>query len=95
MTTGKATTIDSLDLIGLAAGAVTDPITSGNDTLNGGLGNLQQATGGSANLGNILFNVQASVQDSFDVLNADSTMTNLFNRNTVQHRLAVQLPSYL
>ncbi|WP_345940571.1 cadherin-like domain-containing protein [Nostoc sp. UIC 10630] len=33
--------------------------------------------------GNILFNGQTSVTDSFDVFNANSTQTNLFNKNTV------------
>ncbi|WP_141699891.1 cadherin-like domain-containing protein, partial [Nostoc sp. KVJ20] len=33
--------------------------------------------------GNILFDGQTSVTDSFDVFNANSTQTNLFNKNTV------------
>ncbi|WP_442949733.1 calcium-binding protein [Nostoc sp.] len=34
-------------------------------------------------IGNILFNGQTSITDSFDVFNANSTQTNLFNNNTV------------
>ncbi len=64
-----------------------DGIANTQVTLKGfaleNLDNLQQATGASVNLGNILFDGQALVQDSFDVFNADSIMTNLFNRNTV------------
>jgi Ca2+-binding RTX toxin-like protein len=47
------------------------------------LDNLLQATGASVNLANILFDGQAIGQDSFDIINADSRMTHLFNRNTV------------
>ncbi|MEH2053026.1 MAG: calcium-binding protein [Nostoc sp.] len=34
-------------------------------------------------IGNILFDGQTSITDSFDVFNANSTQTNLFNKNTV------------
>ncbi|MHC5891081.1 hypothetical protein [Nostoc sp.] len=34
-------------------------------------------------LGNILFNGQTSIADSFDVINANSTQTSIFNKNTV------------
>ncbi|MBE8991929.1 choice-of-anchor D domain-containing protein, partial [Nostoc sp. LEGE 12450] len=34
-------------------------------------------------IGNILFDGQASITDSFDVINANSTQTSIFNRNTV------------
>ncbi|MEH1912649.1 hypothetical protein [Nostoc sp.] len=34
-------------------------------------------------LGNILFNGQISIADSFDVINANSTQTSIFNKNTV------------
>ena len=34
-------------------------------------------------IGNILFNGQTSITDSFDVFDANSTQTNLFNKNTV------------
>jgi hypothetical protein len=36
-----------------------------------------------ANLANILFDGQDTPQDSFDVFNADSTQTQIWNRNTV------------
>ncbi len=41
------------------------------------------ANGSRAAIGNILFDGQTSVTDSFDVFNANSTQTNLFNKNTV------------
>ncbi|WP_392536135.1 hypothetical protein [Nostoc sp. C117] len=34
-------------------------------------------------IGNILFNGQTSIADSFDVINANSTQTSIFNKNTV------------
>jgi Ca2+-binding RTX toxin-like protein len=34
-------------------------------------------------IGNILFDGQASITDSFDVINANSTQTSIFNKNTV------------
>ncbi|BBD68278.1 hemolysin-type calcium-binding region [Nostoc commune NIES-4072] len=34
-------------------------------------------------LGNILFDGQTSINDSFDVINANSTQTSIFNKNTV------------
>ncbi len=47
------------------------------------LDNLHQSTGGSANLGNILFAGQNQVQDSFDVVDAGQNITKVFNSNTV------------
>lgn len=47
------------------------------------LDNLRQATGAAVDAGNFLFDGQTAVQDSFDVFNADSTQTLIFNRNTV------------
>ncbi|MGV0106795.1 Hemolysin-type calcium-binding region [Nostoc sp. DSM 114160] len=41
------------------------------------------ATSSRPAIGNILFNGQTSITDSFDVFNANSTQTNLFNKNTV------------
>ncbi|MEH2182548.1 beta strand repeat-containing protein [Nostoc sp.] len=41
------------------------------------------ATSSRPALGNILFDGQSSITDSFDVINADSTQTNIFNKNTV------------
>ncbi|MDZ8093212.1 MAG: hypothetical protein RMZ42_14960 [Nostoc sp. DedQUE05] len=39
--------------------------------------------GSRAAIGNILFDGQTSIADSFDVFDANSTQTNLFNKNTV------------
>ena len=47
------------------------------------LDNLRQETGATVNLGNILFDGQSQVQDSFDVYNADSTQSIVWNRNSV------------
>nr|WP_322746347.1 tandem-95 repeat protein [Nostoc sp. LEGE 12450] len=41
------------------------------------------ANGSQPAIGNILFDGQTSITDSFDVFNANSTQTNLFNKNTV------------
>ncbi|WP_375515810.1 calcium-binding protein, partial [uncultured Nostoc sp.] len=47
------------------------------------LDNLSKSTGATVNLGNILFYGQTSVSDSFDVFNANSTQSTIFNKNTV------------
>lgn len=47
------------------------------------LDNLRQETGATVNLGNILFDGQSEVQDSFDVYNADSTQPIIWNANSV------------
>lgn len=47
------------------------------------LDNLQVATGASVNAGNIRFPSQSQVNDSFDVFDANSTQSFLYNRNTV------------
>ncbi|MHC5747417.1 MAG: calcium-binding protein [Nostoc sp.] len=47
------------------------------------LDNLSKSTGATVDLGNILFDGQTSVIDSFDVFDANSTQANLFNKNTV------------
>ncbi|MHC5815349.1 MAG: beta strand repeat-containing protein, partial [Nostoc sp.] len=47
------------------------------------LDNLSKSTGGSVDLGNILFDGQTSITDSFDVFNANSTQNTIFNKNTV------------
>ncbi|WP_228039093.1 beta strand repeat-containing protein [Nostoc sp. LEGE 12450] len=41
------------------------------------------ATSSRSAIGNILFDGQTSITDSFDVFNANSTQTNLFNKNTL------------
>lgn len=47
------------------------------------LDNLLKATGGSVNAGNILFDGQTSIADSFDVFDANSHQRQVFNPNTV------------
>ncbi|MFN6465133.1 MAG: calcium-binding protein [Nostoc sp. DedVER02] len=47
------------------------------------LDNLSKSTGATVDLGNIVFNGQTSTTDSFDVFNADSTQSTIFNKNTV------------
>ncbi|MDZ7965347.1 MAG: hypothetical protein RM368_10270 [Nostoc sp. DedSLP03] len=41
------------------------------------------ASGATPAIGNILFDGQTNIADSFDVFNANSTQTSLFNKNTV------------
>ena len=41
------------------------------------------ATSSRPGLGNILFNGQTSIADSFDVIDSNSTQTSIFNKNTV------------
>ncbi|MBN3962615.1 MAG: cadherin-like domain-containing protein [Nostoc sp. NMS8] len=47
------------------------------------LDNLRKSTGASVDLGNILFNGQTTIQDSFDVFDVNSTQSNLLNQNSV------------
>ncbi|MEH2389368.1 MAG: calcium-binding protein [Nostoc sp.] len=47
------------------------------------LDNLSLSTGATVDLGNILFYGQTSITDSFDVFNANSTRSTIFNLNTV------------
>jgi Ca2+-binding RTX toxin-like protein len=47
------------------------------------LDNLRKATGATVDLGNILFDGQNSIQDRFDVFNANSQQTSIWNKNTV------------
>ncbi|MHC5597767.1 MAG: beta strand repeat-containing protein [Nostoc sp.] len=47
------------------------------------LDNLSKSTGATVNLGNILFEGQTSITDSFDVFNHNSTQSSIFNKNTV------------
>nr|WP_322653615.1 calcium-binding protein [Nostoc sp. CmiVER01]MDZ8122999.1 calcium-binding protein [Nostoc sp. CmiVER01] len=47
------------------------------------LDNLSKSTGATVNLGNIVFDGQTTVSDSFDVFNANSTQSTIFNKNTV------------
>ncbi|MEH1908088.1 MAG: calcium-binding protein [Nostoc sp.] len=47
------------------------------------LDNLSLSTGATVNSGNILFYGQTTITDSFDVFNANSTQSTIFNLNTV------------
>ncbi len=47
------------------------------------LENLSKSSGATVNVGNILFDGQNSITDSFDVFDANSTRTTIFNKNTV------------
>ncbi|MGV0104181.1 Calcium-binding protein [Nostoc sp. DSM 114160] len=47
------------------------------------LDNLSKSTGATVDLGNILFEGETSTIDSFDVFNANSTQSTIFNLNTV------------
>lgn len=47
------------------------------------LDNLHQSAGASGDVGNILFDGQSTLLDSFDVVNADEEPQQVFNRNTV------------
>ncbi|WDD36477.1 calcium-binding protein (plasmid) [Nostoc sp. UHCC 0926] len=47
------------------------------------LENLSKSTGATVDLGNIKFYGQTTITDSFDVFNANSTQSTIFNRNTV------------
>ncbi|MBD2048869.1 hypothetical protein H6F78_25275 [Coleofasciculus sp. FACHB-64] len=45
--------------------------------------NLQQSTGASVDIGNILFNGQTQIQKSFEIANANEDLKQIFNKNTV------------
>jgi Ca2+-binding RTX toxin-like protein/quercetin dioxygenase-like cupin family protein len=47
------------------------------------LDNLSKATGASVNIGNILFDGQTQIEDSFDVFNANQQRSTVFNKNSV------------
>ncbi|MBG1244462.1 DUF4347 domain-containing protein [Nostoc sp. NZL] len=47
------------------------------------LENLRKSTGANIDLGNILFNEQSTISDSYDVFNANSSQSTIFNKNTV------------
>jgi Ca2+-binding RTX toxin-like protein len=47
------------------------------------LDNLRQSTGAAADVGNILFDGQATLLDSFDVVNADQNLTQISKTNAV------------
>ena len=70
------------DLVLSFDGDSTTQVTLKNFKLED-LDNLRRETGGSVNLGNILFNGQTTIQDSFDVFNRDSTQPSIWNPNSV------------
>lgn len=47
------------------------------------LDNLRRTTGASVDIGNILFDGQTAFQDSFDIFNATSQRSRVFNQNSV------------
>jgi Ca2+-binding RTX toxin-like protein len=47
------------------------------------LDNLSKSTGATVDLGNLVFDGQTNTTDSFDVFNANSTQSTIFNKNTV------------
>ncbi|MBD2563991.1 calcium-binding protein [Nostoc linckia FACHB-391] len=47
------------------------------------LENLSKSTGATVDLGNLLFDGETSISDSFDVFNANSTQSSIFKKNTV------------
>ena len=47
------------------------------------LDNLRKSTGASVNIGNILFDGQTKIQDSFDVINANQRPNRVFKPNTI------------
>jgi mannose-6-phosphate isomerase-like protein (cupin superfamily) len=47
------------------------------------LDNLRTATGGSVDMGNVLFNGQTAFQDSFDVFGASQQRSSVFNQDSV------------
>ncbi|MGV0102297.1 Calcium-binding protein [Nostoc sp. DSM 114160] len=47
------------------------------------LDNLSLSTGATVDLGNIIFDGQTTITDSFDVFNANSTQSTIFNKNTI------------
>jgi 5'-nucleotidase / UDP-sugar diphosphatase len=70
------------DLVITFEGIADTQVTLSNFKLED-LDNLRQSTGASADLGNIIFEQQSSVQDSFDVFNPDWSFEQIFNRNSV------------
>ncbi|MDZ8187633.1 MAG: calcium-binding protein [Nostoc sp. ChiSLP02] len=61
---------------------VATPIILENFALEN-LENLSKSTGDSVDLGNILFDGQTSITDSFDVFDANSTQSTILKKNTV------------
>jgi RTX calcium-binding nonapeptide repeat (4 copies) len=70
------------DLVITFEGANQTQLTLRNFSLEN-LDNLALATGSSFQIGNILFNGDTQIQDSFDVINADAILHQVLRRNTV------------
>ncbi|MBD2090699.1 hypothetical protein H6F67_12625 [Microcoleus sp. FACHB-1515] len=70
------------DLVISFEGVSQTQVTLRNFSLEN-LDNLQITTGASVNAGNIRFHGQSRVDDSFDVFDANSIQSHLYNRNTV------------
>jgi 5'-nucleotidase / UDP-sugar diphosphatase len=70
------------DVVVSFAGVAGTEVTLKNTKLED-IDNIIQVSGASADLANIQFDGQAGVFDSFDVFNADSTRTEIWNINTV------------
>ncbi|MEX0270037.1 choice-of-anchor I family protein [Leptolyngbyaceae cyanobacterium UHCC 1019] len=64
------------------AGAENTKVTLKDFQLDN-LDNLQRRTGAAIDIGNILFDGQIAIQDSFDVFDANATLNRIFNRNSV------------
>ncbi|MCW5312857.1 calcium-binding protein [Nostoc sp. KVJ3] len=64
-------------------GGFTGPLVVLQNFALENLDNLSKSTGAKVNLGNILFSGQTTITDSFDVFNANSTQSTIFNKNTV------------
>lgn len=75
-------TQDGSDLL-LAFEGVEDTQVILKDFQLENLDNLSSSTGASVDIGNILFDGQTQIQDSFGVANADRNRTGVFNLNTV------------
>lgn len=69
------------DLLVSFAGAAGTNVTLRNTRLDA-IDNLSRNSGASANVGNILFDGDSTIQDNFDVFNADSTLRQVFNAGT-------------
>jgi glycerophosphoryl diester phosphodiesterase len=70
------------DLVLSFAGNTDTQVTLKNFHLEN-LDNLSKSTGAAIDLGNLRFDGQTRELDSFDVVNADATVSLIFNRNTV------------
>lgn len=75
-------TQDENDLLITFMGDEETEVILENFTLDN-LDNLQKSSGAPLDIGNILFDGQSDIQDSFDVADADQNLGRVFNQNTV------------